>query len=111
MELVIRPARMDDINEIWNLLHANSLAWTDTRIVAELSWLWVMLQDSKMLGVLCGNFETAVKKVHWVAIHPIYAEKQLREAMINGICGILRISESAENGMLIKSKFILNMSQ
>lgn len=100
MELVIRTARMDDINEIWNLLHANSLAWTDTRIVAELSWFWVMLQDSKMLGVLCGNFEIAVKKVHWVATHPLYSEKQLRGTMISGVCATLRLDEGIKERVL-----------
>ncbi len=106
MELVIRPAKTDDVKEIWDLLHSNSFSWTDTKIMAELSGLWVMLNDAKMLGVLYGDFGSGTKKVDWVAIHPIYAEKQLREAMINAVCGVLKFNGEAEELMLGKYELI-----
>jgi N-acetylglutamate synthase-like GNAT family acetyltransferase len=106
MELVIRPAKMNDVKEIWDLLHSNSIAWTDTKIIAELSGLWVMLNDVKILGVLYGEFGRGTKKVNWVAIHPIYTEKQLREAMINAVCGVLKLNGEAKELMLGKYRLI-----
>lgn len=96
MELVIRPARMNDVKEIWDLLHANVVTWDDVRIIEELPKLRVMLRDSKMLGVLNGNFEAGAIKIEWVAIHSLYPEKQLREAMIKGMCAIFGLDRGEE---------------
>lgn len=107
MELVIRPAEREDLKEIWHLLHANTIAWTDERIRAELARLWVMFEDTKMLGVLAGTFETGKEKLDWVAIHPLYPEKRLREAMIKGVCSLLRLPEGTKKRLLSKCQLIL----
>ncbi len=109
MELVIRPARIGDVKGIWDLLHANTLAWPEERFTVELPKIWVMLQDSKMRGVLKGNFEVGELKVEWVAIHPLYPEQQLREAIIKGICAILGLDRSEAGKALIKYELALEL--
>lgn len=109
MELVIRPARMEDVKEIWDLAHANSIVWTDSRIKAELSYIWVMLRDSKMLGVLNGIIAAGQMKLKWVAIHPIYPEKQFRETLINGVCSVLGLDRGEAGIALAKSELVLEL--
>ncbi len=109
MELVIRPARMNDLKEIWNLLHANQISWTDARIIAELPKLRVMQRDSKILGVLNGYFEAKVLKIEWVAIHPLYPEKQLREAMIEGFCAIFGLDRGEKKKVLSNYELALEL--
>lgn len=100
MELVIRPARMDEVEEIWDLLHANMIAWTDERIGATLSKLWVMVLNSKILGVLKGNFEAGEIFIERVVIHPLYPEKQFQEAMIKGFYTIVGLDRGQARGVL-----------
>jgi len=69
-------------------------------IIEELPKLRVMVRDSKMLGVINGNFGAGAIKIEWIAIHPLYPEEQLREAMIKGVYAIYGLDRGKEERAL-----------
>lgn len=79
--LIFRSARADDLDMIWNLLHAVSISWNDERIIANLDGMYLLFQDKKLLGVLKVDQSTK-GKVLWSAVHPIYPEKQINTLMM-----------------------------
>jgi hypothetical protein len=87
--LAVRPARLDDNKEIWDILHSDSRAWSMERIAANLSRLWVLTRNGRIIGVLCESPLTGSSVPDWVAIHPFYPEKSLRELMTRAIGAIL----------------------
>jgi hypothetical protein len=84
--ITIRPAETEDIKDIWDLLHASSKTWSPEHITSQLDKLTVLVKENKILGVLYGIISPGKNtEIIWVAIHPMYPEKKLREVMIQGI--------------------------
>jgi hypothetical protein len=91
--IVIRQAQMEDVEEIWDILHANCRTWTLQQIHDHIGKMFVLTKGYKMLGVLCGDFHAellnpGIKMVDWVETHPHYPEKMLKDVMIQGLLGI-----------------------
>ncbi len=78
-----------DLQSIWYLLHANSQMMREEGILAVLDRLYILHYRQRILGVLCGTYEQRKVIIHWVAIHPLYPEKSLREAMIREFTAVI----------------------
>jgi hypothetical protein len=63
LTVIIRQARLEDNENIWDLFHANCRTWTTQQI------------------------GPGAKVIDWVEIHPFYPEKTLKEVMIQGLLG------------------------
>jgi hypothetical protein len=87
--IVIRPASLAEVDEIWRLLHDKSLGWSRQQVVDEIGRLYVMRYGDKLIGVLNGSFAAGKEMVSWVAVHPMFPENTLGTAMISGLWGIL----------------------
>lgn len=85
--LIIRPAREDDVDQIWSLLHANCRAWPAQQIMQHLDGFVVLAKNRKILGVLYGSLNPENMRIDWVEVHPYYPEKPLRELIIRGLNG------------------------
>jgi hypothetical protein len=81
--LILREALMDDIAAIWSLLHAAQIPWSDGQIAGQLSQLYVLIHNKKMLGVLWGLNHEA-RQPEWIVIHPMYPEKPFQDMMREG---------------------------
>lgn len=77
-----------DIQSIWHLLHANSKIMSEEQISALLDELYILRFRQRILGVLCGNYYERQVVIHWVIIHPLYPEKDLKEAMIKAFSAV-----------------------
>lgn len=99
--ITIRPAEVKDIQEIWDLLHADSKGWCEAEIRGNIHQLIVLTRQDKLLGVLFGKLIPGKEEVFWIAIHPMYPEKQLKEAMIESLkgtrCQILKVKQEINN--------------
>lgn len=78
-----------DLRSIWYLLHANSRMLSEERLLADLDRLYILHYRQRILGVLCGTYEQRKVIIHWVAVHPLYPEKSLREAMIREFTAVI----------------------
>ena len=89
--LIIRRAKPEDIDLIWNLLHASSIGWSDDTITIHLNQLLVLQSNNRLLGVLYAS-NNASESIHWVVIHPMYPEKMLHELMLSGFNSLTSVS-------------------
>lgn len=87
LTVMIYKARLEDRENIWHLLHANCRTWTMQQIKDNISKMFILAKNGKVLGVLCGDFNPGAVVIDWVEIHPLYSEKILREVMIQGLLG------------------------
>jgi len=90
--LIFRPAIDKEINKIWDLLHAESIPWNESKINKHLPQLYVLLENEKILGILFGSHSDK-QIIRWVAIHPFYPEKSLKDLMIEGFYSLTMINE------------------
>jgi hypothetical protein len=93
LTIMIRQARLEDIENIWNLLHANCRTWTAQQINVNLAKMYVLVKNYKILGVLCGSFNLGGTEIEWIEIHPFYPEHALREVMVQGLLGTQTIDD------------------
>jgi hypothetical protein len=101
VNLAVRPARAGDAKDIWDILHSDSRPWNMERIVANLSRLWVLTKNDRIIGVLCEPSHTGSNAPDWVAVHPFFPEKPLRELMVHAMDSIiLPASREAFPGLL-----------
>lgn len=87
--IMLRPARLGDVDEIWHLLHNEGMAWDLAKITGEIGRLFVLTYQKRYLGVLCGTFMPGREELSWVVVHPMYPDGPLRTAMIQGLWGVL----------------------
>jgi hypothetical protein len=77
--LNIRRAEAEDVESIWQLLHAEGKAWDVDRISASLPQLFVLAYGTKIIGVLYGMLHTAGKlEVSWIVTHPMFPENPVQ---------------------------------
>lgn len=88
-QIILRPARSEDAEEIWHLLHNEGKGWGIERIINEVERLYVLMYQKRYLGVLCGTISPGREDMSWVVVHPMYPESPLRTAMIEGLWGVL----------------------
>ncbi len=96
--VIIRSARSEDCEMIWDILHANCRNWSLRQITDNLSGIFVLVKDLKILGVLAGSSDKSGLIIDWVEIHPLYPEKILRDIMIQSLLGTqtVKLSEKQE---------------
>jgi N-acetylglutamate synthase-like GNAT family acetyltransferase len=83
-----RKANEMDCNAIWDLLHANGIAVQDEEILQYTNQIYVLEYQKRILGVLCGTYSGGQVNILWIAVHPLYPEHSLQEAMIQQFAGI-----------------------
>lgn len=83
-----RKADEKDLNPIWDLFHANCITLQDEEILRRIHEMYVLEYQKRILGVLCGTYLEGRVNIVWIAIHPLYPENALREAMIQQFAGI-----------------------
>ncbi len=86
--IIFRQAVENDSEEIWYLLHADSKMISAPKILELIEQLYVLEYQKRILGVLCGTYFKYQVNIPWVAIHPLYPEDSLREAMIQQFSSI-----------------------
>lgn len=86
--ILFRAANPGDVSQIRRLLHANCRSWNEPSNLADLETLYLLYCRDQLLGVLCGTEPAAKAVVHWVEVHPLYAEKLIREIMVREFQGI-----------------------
>jgi hypothetical protein len=92
-----RKADETDLTSIWYLLHANSRIIKDDQLREQINQIYVLEYQKRILGVLCGTYSGGQVDIRWIAIHPLYPEHSLQEAMIQQFTGIFcRISGDGE---------------
>jgi hypothetical protein len=83
-----RKAGEVDFNSIWDLLLANSIVFKDEEILQLIDRIYVLEYQKRILGVLCGTYSRGQVNILWIAIHPLYPEYSLQEAMIQQFTAI-----------------------
>lgn len=90
--IVFRAVDAGDITHVRRLLHADSRCWDENIIAANLGKLYLLScqskQRDKVLGVLCGSCASGEPVIDWIAVHPIYPEKMIREIMAQEFQGL-----------------------
>lgn len=86
--IVIRQALLSDCYDIWSLAHNEGYRITERYIVNNIDKIYVLEFEKRILGAVCGKTDTVSGDIEWAAIHPMYPEKSLVTAMINGISGV-----------------------
>lgn len=81
-EIIFRKAKIEDIPQIWELLHAASQMKDEQSIQENLEQLFVLTQGKRILGVLCGITKSGAATVNWIVIHPLLAESVISKIMI-----------------------------
>lgn len=86
--LVFRQAELEDIQGIWQLLHADSRMRSEAYIREHLTRIYVLYNNRRILGALCGIPRIHKLEIAWVVVHPFYPEQAVAEMMIRGFQGI-----------------------
>jgi len=81
-EIIFRKAKIEDVPQIWELLHAASQMKDEQSIQENLEQLFVLTQGKRILGVLCGITKSGAATVNWIVIHPLLAESVISKIMI-----------------------------
>jgi N-acetylglutamate synthase-like GNAT family acetyltransferase len=84
-----RKASEVDLDSIWDLLHANGIGLKNEEILQLIDRIYILEYQKRIMGVLCGNYSEGRVNILWTAIHPIYPEHSLREAMIQQFTAII----------------------
>ncbi len=87
-EIIFRRAKESDMNLIWKLLHADSRMRSEVYIREHLDRIYLLLEDKRVLGALCGIPRTNKAEISWLVIHPLYPESVIAEIMIREFQGI-----------------------
>lgn len=83
-ELVLRPARQEDAENIRRLLHATSRAREAELYLEHLSHLFVLICGDKLLGAISGSAGTVMNPPRSV-VHPWYPETEVAKVMGYGL--------------------------
>ena len=78
-----------DLHQIWHLLLADSKLIKEEELLAQMNDIYVLRFNNKILGALSGTYVAGKVNIIWTVIHPIYPEKELRDAMIYEYTAIL----------------------
>jgi hypothetical protein len=78
-----------DLQAIWHLLHADGKMMKEKQIIDILNDLYVLRYHQRILGALCGTYYAGKVNIAWVVIHPLFPEKDLREAMSRQFSGVI----------------------
>lgn len=84
----IRRARQPDIEDIFWLLHSESIPWKIEQIQECMSSLYVMTRENKLIGVSYCDLKGNRTVFHWTAIHPMYPEQALTSILHNSLINI-----------------------
>lgn len=79
--LIFRPAASVDVEEIWDILHAQSIPWSVGKIQSQIDRFFLLLQNQSILGVMWEPVQGELG-CEWVVIHPFYPEQPLRDLII-----------------------------
>jgi N-acetylglutamate synthase-like GNAT family acetyltransferase len=106
-EIIFRRAKDADVDIIWQLLHADGRMQSEVYIREHLDRIYLLLEDKKVLGALCGIPRTHQVEIAWLVIHPFYPESVIAEIMIHEFQGIYcrcyeRMAHRRMNDKIIK---------
>lgn len=87
--IILRPAEASDAEGIWEVVHAEGIAWSIEEILKDIARLFVLTYQKRILAVLCGIFTPGRESVSWVKVHPMYPESSIQLAMIQTLWGVL----------------------
>lgn len=80
--IVIRRAEAQDVESIWQVLHAEGKQWDTNEININLPHLFVLAYGTKIIGVLYGLMNPRGKlKVFWTVTHPMFPENPVKIVM------------------------------
>lgn len=91
---IIRKARPSDGENIYRLLHSESIPWDMKQIEENIENLYVAVHESKLVCVACCDTDNRSIKIKWTAVHPMYPEGKLSSA----VCGFLLLFQSDHPG-------------
>lgn len=73
-DVVFRPAEITDMDQIWELLHAESRTMCTEEIIQKLGNILVLSCHRKIVGILYYKAGLAGHEILWTAVHPMYSE-------------------------------------
>lgn len=97
--LTFRPAEAGDLNTIWSLLHADSKAWGEERINANLNRMYLLFRSGKLIGVLLAD---DAKYVDWLAVHPLYPENELSDLLLKCYDNLCVAQSREQHGLICR---------
>jgi hypothetical protein len=87
--IVIRRAEAQDVEFIWQILHAEGKQWNINEININLPHLFVLAYGTKIIGVLYGLMNPMDKlKVFWIITHPMFPENPVQILMYQALSEI-----------------------
>jgi hypothetical protein len=84
----IRNAKINDIEIIGDLLHAEGLSWNDKKIQENLMNLFVMTLSGNIISVMHAFIIFDKFSCEWIAVHPMYPEKPVKAAIYSAVSSI-----------------------
>ena len=79
--IYIRNARKSDVEDIFWLLHSESIPWDTDKIASETESLYVLTLNGKLICVAACGSKGGRTSIEWTAVHPMYPEALLSSAV------------------------------
>lgn len=92
--ICIRKACFRDADNLFWLLHSESIPWNTSQINANISSVYVMTYEGKLIGATCYSAKGGHTEILWTAIHPMYPEKALSDILHDSLAAISARSSS-----------------
>ena len=86
--IIIRRADAEDVESIWQVLHAEGKQWDADRINLNLPQLFILAYGTKIIGVLCGMMAYGKLEVSWIVAHPMFPENPVQTVLYQAVSEI-----------------------